>query len=207
MRSPSTPSKTRTLTPGRTTTSLSGRRGSRTRAITPAWQPTSWPRGEACQPQWWFMVRPAQSPGMDREDGKQRSRGMCLSLQLSLFRAERTVGVIHNCALACLSHLVGREHIPIATDVLFFLPVPDYCERVTFPIPLLKIMLQVVHFLPLCLCLCLKRSKVGNFCLPTRPKYNIHSHPPQTRCGHFLSWHRKSTRNKHCYLLNSSGIV
>lgn len=86
MRSPLTLNKMRTLTPELTTTSLSGRLGSRTQGITPAWQPTSWPRGGACQPQWWFMVRPAQRPGMDREDGKQKSRGKCILLILSTLR-------------------------------------------------------------------------------------------------------------------------
>lgn len=121
MRSPLTPSKTRTLTPGLTTTSSSARHGSRTQEITPAWQPTSWPRGGACQPQWWFMVRPAQRPGMDREDGKRRSRRIRITLQLSLFRAEKTLGIIHYCALSCLSHLVEGEYMPITTDV-FALP-------------------------------------------------------------------------------------
>lgn len=197
MRSPSTPSKTRTLTPGLTTTSSSGRRGSRTQAITPAWQPTSWPRGGACQPQWWFMVRPAQRPGMDREDGKQRRRGMCISLQRPSFRAERTSGVIRYRALSCLSHLVGEM-------CLLFPPVLDFCERVTFPIPLLKNYFISRSFSPIVFIFEKKRS--GQLLPPTLPKSGIHHHPPQTCCGRFLYWHRKSTRNKHYHLLNISGI-
>lgn len=128
MRSPLTPSKMKTSIPGLTTTSSSGRRASPTPAITPAWQPTSWPRGGACQPRWWFMVRPAQTPGMDREDGKQ-SRG------ISVCRAERTSGVIHYSALSCLSHLVGENTSLLLVLCLLSPPVWDVHEIVTLPIP------------------------------------------------------------------------
>lgn len=114
MRSPLTPSKMKTLILGLTTTSSSDRHASPTPAITPAWPPTSWPRGGACQPRWWFMVRPAQRPGMHRE-GRKQSRG------ISLFRSRKDFRG-HPLLFSLLPLPFGRwEHIPIAITICSYL--------------------------------------------------------------------------------------
>lgn len=92
MRSPSTPNRMRTLTPGLTITWSSDRPGCQTQGITPVWQPTSWPRGGASQQLWWSTVRPAQRPGRHRGAKNQRFREPCTVLKLPRARARRLLG-------------------------------------------------------------------------------------------------------------------
>ena len=113
------------------------------------------------------MVRPAQRPGVDREDRKQRGRGRCIALGLSVCSTEGTPARFHYSAISCLSPLAGDadpyswECVCLSSKV----GLPGDSEWHFQSI--FKRILKDVSLPPLCLHL--KRIEVGNFRFPLFP--------------------------------------
>lgn len=174
MRSPLTLNRMRTSTPGLTITWSSGRPGSQIQGITPVWQPTSWPRGGACQQLWWFTVRPAQRLGRAREGKTQRRRELCTVLK-SLVQELRGPWVIHHSAVL-LTPLSGEKTFQTLLMCLLLHSVLGCCETVSgifnLSLSLFEIIKRWVLSPPWCLYF--ENIIVGNFTSPPLPNSDAH---------------------------------
>lgn len=118
------------------------------------------------------MVRPAQRPGVDREDRKQRGRGRCISLELSVCNTEGNPARFRYSAISCLTPLAGDADPYSWECVCSF--IQDWTsggQWVTFSIYFQK---NLKRRFFASIVFTFEKNWGGQLPLPTLPKPNIH---------------------------------